>query len=127
MKTKIFDDPAVAQQFVDDLTKNKSVVDAQKLQDGTWKILWVESKEYTSVDGKVYDDEVWTKQDGTMIVVQDLELAHAHNIIRMMLRNQQLQAAQLEAIQSSIEAYNDGLSDEDQEIHINVVDTRVLH
>jgi hypothetical protein len=86
MHTKEFTDPDEAMAFVKTLQEN-NCIDVVKTDDGTFRINWVENKMYTAIDGKEYVDEVWTKEDGTMIVCQDLELEHAKNIIRMIMRN----------------------------------------
>ena len=86
MQTKDFTDPTEALAFIETLEADNSV-DTIRLAGGIFRINWIKNKMFTSVDGKEYTDEVWTKEDGTMIVCQDLELEHARNIIRMMLRN----------------------------------------
>jgi hypothetical protein len=48
---------------------------------------WVERKAYTE-NGQEKLDEVWLRQNGEMVQVQDLSVEHARNIIRMILRNQ---------------------------------------
>jgi len=85
MQTKDFTDPTEALAFIETLEADNSV-DTIRLAGGIFRINWIKNKMFTSVDGKEYTDEVWTKEDGTMIVCQDLELEHARNIIRMMLR-----------------------------------------
>ena len=37
---------------------------------------------------RIQHDEVWVTHDGQRIEVQDLDLKHAHNILRMLLREQ---------------------------------------
>ena len=86
MYTKEFTNPDEAIEFVKTLQENNSI-DVVKTDDGTFRINWVENKMYTTSDGKEFVDEVWTKEDGTMIVCQDLELEHAKNIIRMIMRS----------------------------------------
>ena len=100
MQTKDFTDPDEAIAFVKTLQEN-NCVDVMKTVDGTFRINWVENKMFTAFDGKEYADEVWTKEDGTMIACQDLELDHAKNIIRMILRNEREQRkAQQEMMES---------------------------
>jgi hypothetical protein len=87
MQTKDFIDPEEAIAFCKTL-QDDNCIDVLKTADGTFRVNWVPNQMYTALDGKEYVDEVWTMQDGTMIVCQDLEVGHAKNIIRMMLRNE---------------------------------------
>ena len=100
MQTKDFADPEEAIAFAKSLQDN-NCIDVLRTVDGTFRINWVENKMFTGFDGKEYTDEVWTKEDGTMIACQDLELDHAKNIIRMILRNEREQRkAQQEMMES---------------------------
>ena len=65
-----------------------NVVDAEQKEDGTYRISWIKAKKYISFTGDEHTDEVWVKEDGTMLNCQDIELEHARNIIRMMIRNE---------------------------------------
>lgn len=103
MNTKYFIDPDLAIEFVQSLQENNTV-DVAKMADETFKITWIENKKYTTYDGKEFVDEVWTKEDGTMIVCQDLELDHAKNIIRMILRQNRERMIAEEAIYEQIDS-----------------------
>ena len=127
MFEKEFSSPVLAQQFIDELNKGNVVIDAIALDGNRWKICWVENKKYTAVDGKVFDDEVWVTQDGTMIVVQDLELGHAHNIIRMMIREQRAQSELLKSIQDAFSASQVEDNEDNFPGTEMVADPRVLH
>jgi hypothetical protein len=87
MQTRDFTDPEEAKEFCETLMKD-NCIDVLQTVDGSFRITWIPNKMFTSFDGKEYVDEVWTKEDGTMISCQDLEPEHAKNIIRMMLRNE---------------------------------------
>jgi hypothetical protein len=118
MHTKDFTDPDEAMAFVKTLQEN-NCVDVLKTNDGTFQINWVENKMYTSVDGKEYVDEVWTKEDGTMIACQDLELEHAKNIIRMIMRSdreqRRIQQEMIERLQGAIQSLGDGSDTDEQD------------
>lgn len=90
MKTEQFLDPVEALDRLKVLSEGDNTIEVYKTDDGLYQLSWVENVKYTAFDGKEYTDEVWTKEDGTMMPVQTIELAHAHNIIRMMLRNDRL-------------------------------------
>lgn len=130
MNTKDFTNPDQAIDFVKGLQEN-STVDVLKLVDGTFRINWLEHKKYTTYDGKEYSDEVWTKEDGTMIACQDLELEHAKNIIRMILRQDRdrrvMEAELYEQMQTTLANLVID-NEDDEEVEDNVADTpRVLH
>jgi hypothetical protein len=118
MHTKDFTDPDEAMAFVKTLQEN-NCVDVLKTNDGTFQINWVENKMYTSFDGKEYVDEVWTKEDGTMIACQDLELEHAKNIIRMIMRSdreqRRIQQEMIERLQGAIQSLGDGSDTDEQD------------
>ena len=86
MNTKDISDPSEAMRFVSELAHSDNTVDVARSIDGVYRITWVQNKPYKTFDGVEYNDEVWTKEDGTMIVCQDLDPEHAKNIIRMYLR-----------------------------------------
>jgi len=86
MQTKDFTDPDLAMAFIKTLQEN-NCVDVLKTADGTFRVNWTPNKMLKLPTGEEVVDEVWTKEDGTMIVCQDLEPEHAKNIIRMILRN----------------------------------------
>ena len=67
--------------------EGKYVIDIKELPDNTgYTVEWQEHKTYIAVDGQEYFDEVWTTQDGTPLLIQDIEEAHCRNILRMLLR-----------------------------------------
>ncbi len=88
MLTKDFnaDEAEECTDFMNELVTTGKTVDVTKTKDGNYRVHWVDQKMYTSFTGQIHPDEVWTKEDGTMLHVQDLEPEHAKNIIRMMLR-----------------------------------------
>lgn len=90
MKTEQFLDPVEALDRLKALTERDNTIEVCKTDDGLYQISWLENVKYTAFDGKEYTDEVWTKEDGTMMPVQDIDLAHAQNIIRMLLRNERI-------------------------------------
>lgn len=118
MNTKDFTDPDEAMAFVKTLQEN-NCIDVLKTDEGTFRIIWVENKMYTALDGKEYVDEVWTKEDGTMIACQDLELEHAKNIIRMIMRNdreqRRVQQEMIERLQGAIQSLGDGSGTDEQD------------
>lgn len=86
---KTFDTEDEANQFVDDLTaESKYAISAVADKDNKFTINWIEHKEYISYEGQQLLDEVWVKADGSIMLVQDIELDHAREIIRMLLRQQ---------------------------------------
>jgi len=58
---------------------------------------------YTDRDGKVWPEEIWETEDGRKILVKDLEMEHARNIIRMILRTDRQYAQLQEAMRTAIE------------------------
>jgi hypothetical protein len=127
MNTKDFTDPDEAIEFVKSLQEHNTV-DVAKTVDGTFRINWVENKTYVTHDGKEFVDEVWTKEDGTMIACQDLELSHAKNIIRMILRQDRerrtMEAQLHDQIQAALQLIEDN---EDDDIPALNEEPRVLH
>jgi hypothetical protein len=133
MKTRNFTNPDHAIEFIHSLQQDNTI-DVVKLTDETFDVMWVENKKYTTHDGKEFIDEVWTKEDGTMIVCQDLELEHAKNIIRMILRKQRenmiIEAALHESIKSALDSNTPSEDDvENYHMLVDVTDeeVRVLH
>lgn len=59
-------------------------------KDGKFTVEWIEHKQYTSIDGKEYPDEVWVTKEGVPMLVQDMSEAHVRNTLRMLLRNQRM-------------------------------------
>ena len=102
MITKDFDTVEEADAYI--MALADSSVDAYVTKDGKYRVSCVANKKFTSIDGKEYTDEVWVKEDGTMIHCQDLELEHAKNIIRMMLRSRK---AEMEVMLNHLENITD--------------------
>ncbi len=88
MEKKEFATIDEVKEFVNPMVDEKKwVIDVrQKGKEGPFLVQWCEHKMYTTLDGKEFHDEVWRKEDGTIMLVQDIELEHARNIIRMILR-----------------------------------------
>lgn len=85
---KIFQTPEEAASFILNMPDhNKYAFDFYRDLDGNVVLQWIEYKQYTAVDGKVFNDEIWITEDNQMHCVQDLEPEHCRNIIRMMIRN----------------------------------------
>ena len=133
MQTKEFTDPEEAMAFCRTLQAD-NCMDVLKTADGTFRVNWVPNKMFTSFDGKEYVDEVWTKEDGTMIACQDLELNHAKNIIRMILRNdreqRRVQQEMMESLQQAIAQISEAQNSDDEQSWSVVTDpeiNRVLH
>lgn len=115
MNTKLIHSAIEAIDFVENLAKTDNTVDVVKTVDGVYSVTWIKNKKYLSHDGKEFTDEVWTKEDGTMIACQDLELEHAKNIIRMMLRQNREQMLR-----------NSSILEEEESQDVDTED-RVLH
>ena len=88
MKTEKFIDPAEALDRLKVLSEGDNTIEVYKTDDGLYQLSWLENVKYTSLTGEEHTDEVWTKEDGTMLAVQNIDLSHAQNIIRMLLRNE---------------------------------------
>jgi hypothetical protein len=84
----------------------------QNTNTGAYLACWIEHKNYTSHDGQVYADEIWTTIDGDMKCVQDLEPEHAKNVLRLLLRNEREQRAM---IQQALRAMAAEVADEEGE------------
>lgn len=75
------------------------VIDVQELPDnGGFNVQWMEHKNYTAYDGKEFRDEIWTKENGDIMLVQDIEPEHCRNILRMILRQEREAAAAIASI-----------------------------
>jgi len=71
------------------LAEQKYVVEIRELPEKSgYTVEWQEHKTYVSYDGKVYPDEIWTTEDGRVLLVQDIEESHCRNILRMILRRE---------------------------------------
>jgi hypothetical protein len=121
MNTKDFTNPEEATAFIKLLQKDNTI-DVAQTTSGLFRVMWVENKMYTALDGKDYTDEVWTKEDGTMIVCQDLNLEHAKNIIRMIIRNERRLAHHQDIID-----YVNTLSEDDADIIMEDSTSPVTH
>lgn len=85
---KEFQTPEEAVEFIRDMPdREKYAFDFYRDKNGTVVLQWIEYKQYTAHDGKVFPDEIWITEDNEMHCIQDLEPEHCRNIIRMMLRN----------------------------------------
>jgi hypothetical protein len=124
MNTKDIIDPTEAMKFVSELAHNDNTVDVVRTVDGVYRISWIKNKKYTSFDGKEFTDEVWTKEDGTMIACQDLDPEHAKNIIRMYLR----QTRETQKYFQGLDELISGLDDKNTNDELPATeDTRILH
>lgn len=101
-----------ASAFVDPLiAENKWAITVVRNPDGKFLIQWMEHKMYTARDGLQYRDEVWTTNEGDMVLIQDLDPEHAKNIIRMMLRQEREAEKRLDNIyQQVVEQITEGLA-----------------
>lgn len=99
MNSKDFTDYAELEAFVQPLIDEKKwAIDIrQSTLNGTYRVLWIEHKNYTAHDGKEYPDEIWTTEAGEMKCIQDLDPEHAKNVLRMMLRQEREQRMMIQA------------------------------
>jgi hypothetical protein len=106
-----------AKFFVENLYKEeKWVIKTSRGSNGGYNVEWQEHKKYIAFDGKEYLDEVWTTEQGEMILVQDLSESHVRNVVRMMLRNERLQQQELlEKLQDLMEVGMDEIDEESTE------------
>lgn len=72
----------------------KLIIDMFETLDGKYLVRCQEQKYYVAQDGKTYPDEVWFTREGKSIQVQDIEIEHIRNILRMILRKDRLYLAQ---------------------------------
>jgi len=127
MDTKEFTNFEEADKFVNELLKDNKTVDAVVISETQYQVNWVDNKKYTTLDGREYTDEVWVKKDGTMIHCQDLEVEHARNIIRMILRSNRTQQEAMKELLENVYAAA-GESNDSSELEVHTDDTpRVLH
>ena len=125
MKTRDFDTLEEANAYMLALPKDISI-DAYLTNDGKYRLSWVPNKKFTSIDGKEHIDEVWIKEDGTMIHCQDLEPEPAKNIIRMILRSKRAEAEVLANMTLAMEEAIDEIADKDSAQDADP-ENRVLH
>ena len=118
MQTKEFTDPDEAMEFCRTLQADNCIKVSQQAG-GVFRVNWIANKMQKLASGEEVIDEVWTKEDGTMIVCQDLELEHAKNIIRMILRNEReqrrVQQEMMEALQQAIGQISDAQNSDDED------------
>ena len=93
-----------AQEFVKPLLdERKWVIGVQQLvKDGPYHVQWQEHKMYTAMDGREFRDEIWKTEDGRLILVQDLEVEHCRNVLRMLLRQEREQAEVVEMLKRKL-------------------------
>ena len=130
MQTKKFTDMVAAREFGLALFNNGFVVDAMTNADQTISVNWIMPKKFINVmDNVEYTDEVWIKEDGTMINCQDLDLEHARNIIRMIMRNDRLRKEEMAKALNQIEHILNGSLDEEVDSATMMPENtdRVLH
>lgn len=72
------------------MSENKWAITVLQGENGKFLIKWIEHKFYTDQSGVQQYDELWISKDGNLTLVQDLNLEHAHNIIRMFLKEERL-------------------------------------
>lgn len=110
------------------IEENKYVIDIKEVKaDGSFIIQWQEHKKYTAIDGKEFHDEVWVTEAGDIIQVQDLPLAHAHNIIRMYLRRERESRALIESLTEQLMDELDIQEDDGLEIPESLPTSKTLH
>ena len=129
MQSKYFNSPEEAIKFAESI-KDGNAVDGCEMADGTFRVSWIANKMIKLPDGIEVVDEVWTKQDGTLIACQDLEPEHAKNIIRMLLRNDRERQKLTLEIMNAMQAMHLDLEDEDNNSEERTADlepSRVLH
>jgi hypothetical protein len=79
--------------------EGKYVIDVQELPNNKgFLVQWMEHKFYTSYTGQEHRDEIWTKENGDIMLVQDIEPEHCRNILRMILRQERETAAAVQEI-----------------------------
>ena len=131
MQTKIFQLPELAVAFVNDLHSKGYTIDIYDHPNGSVKVNWIMPKKFVNcVDNIEYNDEVWVKEDGTMINCQDLDLEHARNIIRMVLRNSREQLKLQEEIIANLRDAIESIEENEEfgSSTLSATDTpRVLH
>lgn len=65
----------------------KLIFDIFQKIDGKYLLRWQEQKYYVAQDGQTYPDEVWITKEGKSVQVQDLDVEHLRNVLRMIIRN----------------------------------------
>lgn len=102
MKVILQTEAEVIEKF-DKLTSEKKwAIDLFPNADGSFTLQWIERKTYVAQDGKTFPDEIWITAENEMINVQDLEPAHALNILRLLLRNERKRMELIQAVQLSM-------------------------
>lgn len=88
MKTEITGSDAV-KAFIEPLMQeNKWAITVFHNGSEHYTVQWIEHKMYKDASGKEYRDEVFTETNGDMILVQDLDLDRAKDILRRILKQQ---------------------------------------
>jgi hypothetical protein len=97
----------------------KYIVDKWKKDDETYVLQIQEQKFYAGYqEAKMYPDEVWYTEDGTMIQIQDLTGEHMRNIIRHIIRKER---ETKEAIRNMMAQVTETCTEDE------IPPTRVLH
>jgi hypothetical protein len=103
---------------------DKYVIDIEQPPDEFGYIVrWVETAQYTAMDGKSYAEEVWVTRDGDMFNIKDLSEDHCRNIIRMLIRQQRDAYAEVDKIiEETVKSLGVAIDDID-----HIPEARVLH
>lgn len=121
MNSKEFLSEEAAQEYMDQLIADDNTADIIDLHTGIYLVRWIKNKKFTTFDNKEFTDEVWTTEDGTMVLVQDLSPEHARNIIRMILRNSRAMSIAL------IDALEDALAEPFELTYGDSANKKTLH
>ncbi len=120
---KVFNSTEEVEAFVNSLiAEQKYVIDVKNPTDTEgYVVQWLESKNYTSIDGKEYPDEVWMTQDERFFLIQDLEPEHCRNILRMILRQERADSnGMADFARSLVQSLQENTDDEDDDF-VNTV------
>lgn len=79
-------DPDAMIKMIKRLNDEDNAIDLRIIDKSAYQVSWTKNKKIKNEAGEEINDEVWVKNDGSIIVCQDLELEHARNIIRMLQR-----------------------------------------
>jgi hypothetical protein len=93
-----------AEVLVNTLQAEKKYVVSAIQRDGFIEVQWLEHKKYTAMDGQEFYDELWLTKEGKMMLIQDIELEHCRNIIRMILRQEREAEASLKTLTETLSA-----------------------
>jgi hypothetical protein len=106
------------------------VIDVQEHpNNGGFDVQWMEHKFYTSYTGEEYRDEIWTKENGDIMLVQDIEPEHCRNILRMILRQERESAALIQEMADKLYGSLSALAEPEDDFakDISTDVPRVLH